>query len=102
VLQGMSVSKMPAWGEEEFCVIPISVTGSEISKMMGSIWPATHKGMESNGFRGNTGEDIKRMGGDNFREVRDHGNAVPGIGSLIRRGVNGRSGMRKSRGRVRT
>jgi hypothetical protein len=42
------------------------------------------------------------MSGDNIREVRDYSNAVPSIGGFIDRGVNGRGGMRKSRGRVRT
>jgi hypothetical protein len=42
------------------------------------------------------------MSGDNVREVRDYSNAVPSIGSLVGRGVNGWGGMRKSRGRVRT
>ena len=44
---------------------------------------------------------IKGVSGNNVREVRDHGNAVPGIGSLIGRGVNGWGRVRKSRGRVR-
>jgi hypothetical protein len=46
-------------------------------------------------------EDIKGMGGDGIREVRDHSNAVPGIGSLIGRCVNGWRSMRKSGGRIR-
>ena len=58
--------------------------------------------MKGEGFRGNMGENIKGMSGDNIREVRDHGNAVPGIGSLVGRGVNGWGRVRKSRGRVRT
>jgi hypothetical protein len=69
---------------------------------MSSVWPAAHKGMDSDGFRGNMGEDIKQVSGDSVRKVRDYGNAVPGIGSLVRGSVNRRSGMRKSRGRVRT
>jgi hypothetical protein len=78
------------------------VTGAELGKVVSSIRPSTHKGANGNGFGGNAGEDIKGMSGDNVREVRDHSNAVPGIGSLIARGVNGRRSMRKSRGRVRT
>jgi hypothetical protein len=42
------------------------------------------------------------MSGDNVRKVRDYGNAVPGVRSLIGRSVNRWCGMRKSRGRVRT
>jgi len=73
----------------------------ELGEAMSSVWPAEHEGSKGNGFRGNTGEDIKRVSGDNVREVRDYSNAVPGIRSLVRRSVNGWCGMRKSRGRVR-
>jgi len=69
---------------------------------MGSVWPGAHKGVKSDGFGGNMGEDIKGVSGNNIGEVRDYGNAVPGIRSLIGRCVNGWCSMRKSRGRVRT
>ena len=69
---------------------------------MGSIQPGAHKGAKSNGFRSNTGENIKRVSRNNVGEVRDYSNAVPGIGSLIHRGVNRWGSMRKSRGRFRT
>jgi hypothetical protein len=98
----MSVSKMPSRGEPKLCGVSVGASRAELSEVMGSVWPAAHKGVNSNRFRGNAGKDIKGMSGDNVREVRDHGNAVPGIGSLIGRGVNGWCGMRKSRGRVRT
>jgi hypothetical protein len=102
VFQGMGMSEMAPRGEEELCVISVSASRMELSKAVGSIWPTAHEGAKGNGFRGNTGEDIKEVSGDNVREVRDYGNAVPGIGSLIDRGVNGRGRVRKSRGRVRT
>ena len=89
-------------GKPKLCGVSISTSRPELGKAMSSVWPTAHKGAEGNGFGGNTGKDIKGMSGDNVREVRNHGNAVPGIGSLIGRGVNGRCGMRKSRGRVRT
>ena len=69
---------------------------------MSSIGPTAHKGAKGNWFRGNAGEDIKGMSRNNVREVRDHSNAVPGVGSLVGRCVNGRGRVRKSRGRVRT
>jgi hypothetical protein len=69
---------------------------------MSSIGPTAHKGAKGDWFRGNAGEDIKGMSRNDIGEVRDYGNAVPGIGGFIGRGVNGWSGMRKSRGRVRT
>ena len=46
-------------------------------------------------------EDIKGVGRNSIREVRNYSNAVSGIGSLIGGCVNGRGGMRKSRGRFR-
>ena len=69
---------------------------------MSSVWPVAHKGAEGNGFRGNARKDIKGVSGNGIGEVRDYGNAVPGVGSLVGRCVNGRGRMRKSRGRVRT
>jgi hypothetical protein len=98
----MGVSEVASRGEEELCVVSVSASRTELSKAMGSIWPMAHEGANGNGFGGNTGEDIKGVSGDNVREVRDHSNAVPGIGSLVGRGVNGWGRVRKSRGRVRT
>jgi hypothetical protein len=102
VLQGMGMSEMPARGEEELCIVSVSSSGNELGKAMGGIWPMAHEGAKGNRFGGNAREDIKGMSRNDVREVRDHGKAVPGIGSFVRRGVIGWSGMRKSRGRVRT
>jgi hypothetical protein len=96
------MSEMASRGEEELCVVSISTSRTELGKAMGSIWPAAHEGMKGNRFGGNAGEDIKGMSGDDVREVRDYSNAVPGIRSLVGRGVNGWGRVRKSRGRVRT
>jgi hypothetical protein len=96
------MSKVPSRGKPELCGVSISAPGAEVSKAMSSIGPTAHKGAKGNWFRGNAWKDIKRMGWDDVREVRDHSNAVPGIRSLVTRGVNGRDRMRKSRGRVRT
>jgi hypothetical protein len=98
----MGVSEMAPRGKPKLCEVSVSVLREELSKVVGSIWPGMHKGAECNGFRGNAGKDIKGMSGNNVREVGDYSNAVPGIGSLIGRSVNGWHGMRKSRGRVRT
>jgi hypothetical protein len=96
------MSEMNLRGEKELCVFPVSSSGAELGKVMSSVWPTAHKGPEGGRFGGNTGEVIKGMSGNNVREVRDHGNAVPGIGSLVDRGVNGWGRVRKSKGRVRT
>ena len=98
----MGVSKVASRGEEELCVVPVSASRTELSKAMGSVWPTAHEGVNGNRFGGNTGEDIKGVSRNDVREVRDYSNAVPGVGSLVGRGVNGWGRVRKSRGRVRT
>ena len=98
----MSVSKVPSRGKPKLCGVSISASGAELGKAMSSIGPTVHKGVKGNWFRGNVGEDIKGMSGDDVGEVRDYSNAVPGVGSLVGRCVNGRGRVRKSRGRVRT
>jgi len=95
------MSEVAVRGEEELCVVSVSASRVELSKVVGSIWPMAHEGAKGDGFGGNVGKDIKGVSGDNVGEVRDYGNAVPGIGGLIGRGVNGWGRVRKSRGRVR-
>ena len=97
----MGVSKMALRGKPKLCRVSVSAVRVELSKAVGSVWPGAHKGVKGKGFRGNAGKDIEQVSGNYVREVRDYGNAVPGIGSLGRC-VNGQGGMRKSRGRVRT
>ena len=96
------MGKVASRSEPEFCIISISTLGVELSEAMGSIGPRTHERAQSNRFRGNAGENIKGMGRDNVREVRDHSNAVPGIGGIIGGRVSRRGSVRKSRGRFRT
>jgi hypothetical protein len=98
----MGVSKMPSRGEKEFCVVSVSSSGDKLSKAMSSIWPMAHEGADSNRFGGDVREDIKGVGGNYVREVRDDSDAVLGIRSFVRGSVIGWSRMRKSRGRVRT
>jgi hypothetical protein len=94
------MSEVASRGNPKLCRVSVSALRAELSKAVGSVWPGVYKRAEGNGFRGNAGEDIKGVSRDNIREVRDYSNAVPGIGSLIGRGVNGWHSMRKSRGRV--
>ena len=98
----MGVSEVASRGKPELCRISVSASRAELGKAVSSIQPVAHKGAKGNGFGDNMREDIKGMSGNDVGEVRDHGNAVPGIGGLIGRGVNGWCSMRKSRGRVRT
>jgi hypothetical protein len=98
----MSMSEMASRGKPELGRIPIGMSGVELSETMSSIRPGAHERAKGNGLWGNVGENIKRVSGNGIREVRDHGNAVPGIGSLVCRGVNWWDSVRKSRGRFRT
>jgi len=98
----MGMSKVTSRSKPELYGVSVSASRAELSKAVSSIQPGAHKGAKGNGFRGNMGKDIKGVSGDNVREVRDHGNAVPGIRSLVGRSINRQGGMRKSRGRVRT
>ena len=102
MLHVVGISEVARRGKPKLCGVSISVLGMEVSKVVSSIWLAAHKGAKGNGFGGYMGKDIKGMCRNDLREVRDYSNAVPGIGSLVGRGVNGRCSMRKRRGRVRT
>ena len=92
---------MASRGKPKLCGVSISASRAELGKAVSSIWPVAHKGAEGNRLGGNVRKDIKRMSRNNVGEVRDYSNAVSGIGSLIGGCINGRGGMRKSRGRFR-
>ena len=98
----MGMSKMAPRSKPEFCVITIGMSGAELGEVVSSIRPRVHEGAKGNWFGGNVGEDVNRMSGNNIGKVGDHGNAVPGVGSLVGRSVNGWGGKRKSRGSFRT
>jgi hypothetical protein len=102
VFQGMGVSEVAPRGEPELCVLSVSMSRVELGEAMGSIWPRAHKGAKGKGFGGNTGKDIKRVSGNDVREVRDYSNAVPGIRSFVGGCVSSWGRVRKSKGRVRT
>jgi len=96
------MSEVAPRGKPKLCGVSVSTSRAELSEAVGSVRPGAHKGVKGNRFRGNVGKDIKGMSRDNIREVRDYGNAVPGIRSLVGRSIIGWCSMRKSRGRVRT
>ena len=77
------MSKVASRSEPKLCGISVSTSRAELSKTMGSIQPRAHKRAKGNGFGGNARKDIKGMSRDNVRELRDYGNAVPGIGSFV-------------------
>ena len=96
------MSKMASRGKPELGRVSIGMLGVKLSEAVGSIRPGAHERAEGNGFWSNAGENVKRMSGNGIGEVRDYGNAVLGIGSLVHRGINRWGSIRKSRGRVRT
>ena len=93
---------MTARGEVELPELPVSTSRTELGKTMSSVRPGAHKGAKRKGFRGKAWKDIKGVSGNKVREVRGYSDAVPTVGSLIGRGMNGRGRARKSRGRFRT
>ena len=88
-------------GNLELGRVAVSASGMELSEVVTSRRPRACKGVKGKGFRGNVGENIKRMSGDSVGKVRDNSNAVPSIRCLVGRCVNRRGSMRKSRGRIR-
>jgi hypothetical protein len=66
------------------------------------IRPRSHKATKAKGLRGNTWKNIKGVGWNDIRELRDDSRGrwghIPGIGGRI----SVRGGRRKSRGRLRT
>jgi hypothetical protein len=102
VFQGVSMSEMTARGNPKLSRIAVSASGTELSEAVSSIGLRAHERAKSDRFRGNAGKNIKGMSRDDVREVRDYGNAVPGIRGIIGRCVNGWSSVRKSRSRFRT
>ena len=95
------MSKVAPRSKPELCGVSVSTSRAELSKAMSSVRPGAHKRVKGNRFGGNMGKDIKGMSRNNVRKVRDYGNAVSGIRSLVGRCVSRWSGVRKSRGRVR-
>jgi hypothetical protein len=63
--------------------ISVSISRMEFSKAMRGVGLRVHKGAHSHRFRSNLGENIKGMGRNDVREVRDHSNAVSGIRSIV-------------------
>jgi hypothetical protein len=69
--------------------------GVELSKTVGRIRPRLQEGLEAKQFRGKARKDIKGVSGNGIRLVGNDGKAVPGIRSLIGRGVYGWGSKRK-------
>ena len=63
-------------------IIAVNAKGSELGKAVRGIGRGAKQETKTEGFWFNTGEDVKGMGGDNVREARDYGNAVPSVRSL--------------------
>jgi hypothetical protein len=79
----MSVSKVASRSEPKLCGVSISMSRVKLSEAMGRIRPGAYKGAKGNGFGGNAGENVKRVSRNSIGKVRDDGNAVPSIRSLV-------------------
>jgi hypothetical protein len=79
----MGVSKMTAWSNPKLSRVAISASGVELGETVSSVGPGAHERVKGNGFRGNAWKDIKGMGWDDIRKVRDYSNALPHIRSLV-------------------
>jgi hypothetical protein len=77
------VSKVALRSKPKLCGVSISMLRVELGEAMGSIRPGAYKGAKGNGFGGNAGENVKRVSRNGIGEVRDDGNAVPSIRSLV-------------------
>jgi len=101
MLKAMCMGHMGMGCQAELPVISICTVWVKRDKAMSIIGPRLHKATKGQRLRGNARKDIKRVGWDNIRELRDNGRErwghIPGIGGGISIG-----GRRKSRVRLRT
>ena len=75
----------------------VSMIEAELSKIVGRIRLRLQEGLEAKQFRGKVIKDIRGMSRNSIGPVGNDGKAVPGIGSLIERGVYSQGSKRKSR-----
>jgi len=61
--------KVASRSEPKLCVISIGMLRAELGEAMSSVWPGTHKRAKGNRFRGNAGENVKRVSRNDIREV---------------------------------
>jgi hypothetical protein len=79
----MRVSEMTVRGNPKLSKVTITTSGNKLSEVVGSMGPGAHKRAKGNGFRGNAGENVKRVSRNGIGEVRDDCNAVPTIRTLV-------------------
>ena len=77
------MSEVALRGKPKLCGVSVSASRAKLSKAVSSIWPRAHKRAKGSGFRGNAGENIKRVSRNGIGEVRDDSNAVPSIRSFV-------------------
>jgi hypothetical protein len=102
MLKSMSVHLMRARHKLKLCINTISTEGMELSKTMRGIRRGMQERSEGKGFWFKTRKDVKGVGRDDIREVRDYSDGVPGIGGL-KEGcvIGGQRRREKSRSSVR-
>jgi len=102
VLKSMCMGHMGAGCQAELPIVSICMMWMKGGEMVCIIRPRSHKATKVKGLRGNTWKNIKGVGWNDIRELRDDSRGrwgrIPSIGGEI----SVRGGRRKSRGRLRT
>jgi hypothetical protein len=88
--------------ETELPIVNISLVWREAGKPMTIVRPRSHKAPEAEGLWGNTWKDIKRVSGNNVRELRNNSGRRWGCIPSIRGRVSMRRRRKISGGVVRT
>jgi len=101
MLESMHMGHMRAGCQAELPIISICTIWTKGGKVVCIIRPRSHKASKAKGLRDNVWKNIKGMGWNNIRELRDDGRGrwrrIPGI----RGGISVRRDRRKSRARFR-
>ena len=93
MLQAMHVSHMRMSCEAELSILSICSIWMELGKVMAIVGPGLQKAIQAERFRGNMWKNIKGMGRDNIRELRDDSRGR--WGRIL--GIRGRISVRRVR-----
>jgi hypothetical protein len=102
VLESMHMGHMGVGCQVELPIVSICTMWMKGGETVCIIRPRSHKASKAKGLRGNMWKNIKGVGWNDIRELRDDGRGrwrrIPSVGG----GISVRRGRRKSRGRLRT
>jgi hypothetical protein len=102
VLESMHMGHMGAGCQAELLIVSICMMWMKRGETMHIVRPRSHKASKAKGLRGNTWKNIKGVGWNDIRELRDNGRGRWRHVPSIRGGISVRRGRRKGRGRLRT